>query len=292
MLPVSKRFRSPAALRRALAVLSGSLTLVLGAVQTQAQARGDLLIAPTRVVLAGGGSTEVILNNIGTAPATYRISLELRRMSADGELDDVADADAAATEKAAIEMVRYAPRRILLPPNQPQSIRISARPAPELADGEYRVHMLFRAVPDEGAPIDDDKAVTTQTAQGVTIKLQPIYGITIPVIVRKGQLQATATMTNPHLETIQNRPTLMLDLHRSGTRSVFGELLVRPAGGGDPLVQSRGIAVYPEVQSRKVEVPLSAEQAAALKGRRVRIEYRELPENGGALIASLDSAIG
>jgi hypothetical protein len=290
MLTDSTAFLFAGSLRRTLAGLFGGLTLLAAAAPARAQ--GDLLIAPTRVVLNGGGSTEVILNNIGTAPATYRISLELRRMTAEGELDDVADTDASAGEKAAIDMIRYAPRRILLPPGQPQSIRISARPAPDVPDGEYRVHMLFRAVPDEGAPVDESKAVTTQTAAGVTIKLQPIYGITIPVIVRKGQLQASAAIVNPHIAAVEGRPTLMLELTRSGTRSVFGEILVRPAGGGETLIQSRGIAVYPELQARTVHVPLTDAQQAAIKGRRVRIEYRELPENGGALIAAIDTAIG
>lgn len=281
---------SAARFRRSLAMLACGLSLGLAALPARAQ--GDLLVAPTRVVLTGGGSTEVILSNIGTQPATYRISLELRRMTAEGDLDDVGDAEANALEKAALEMIRYAPRKIVLPPNQPQSVRISARPAPEVPDGEYRVHMLFRGVPDDTAPVDDTKTVTSQAANGVTIKLQPIYGITIPVIVRKGQLAATAAIVNPQVVAVAGRPTLALSLNRSGSRSVFGEILVRPAGGGDPIVQSRGIAVYPELGSRLVHVPLSAEQAAALKGRPLRIEYRELPENGGALIAALDSAIG
>ena len=45
---------------------------------------GDLLVAPTRIVLDGGRGTEIILNNIGEDVATYRISVELRRMTPDG----------------------------------------------------------------------------------------------------------------------------------------------------------------------------------------------------------------
>ena len=47
---------------------------------------GDLLVAPTRLVLNGGRGTEVILKNIGSDTATYRISAELRRMNPDGSL--------------------------------------------------------------------------------------------------------------------------------------------------------------------------------------------------------------
>ena len=56
---------------------------------TPANAAGDLLIAPTRVILDSRRGAEVILNNIGAEEATYRVTLELRRMNDQGRLDDV-----------------------------------------------------------------------------------------------------------------------------------------------------------------------------------------------------------
>ncbi len=52
---------------------------------------GDLLVAPTRIVLDGRKGAEIILNNIGEEPATYRISMEFRRMLPNGTLEDVAE---------------------------------------------------------------------------------------------------------------------------------------------------------------------------------------------------------
>ena len=257
------------------------------ACSTPVLAQADLLIAPTRVIISGSGSTQVILNNIGAAPATYRISLELRRMGAEGELVDVAEADATPAERAALAMIRYAPRRITLAPDQPQSVRISARPGPELADGEYRVHMKFAGVP---APTTPEEAAKLQTGTGLSIKLTPIYGITIPVIVRKGQLTAEPAIANPRVVTSKEGSFLDLDMTRSGTRSVYGEIVVRPKAGGDPLFQVRGIAVYPELAKRNLHWPLSADQAAKLKGP-VRVEYRETPENGGKLLAFVEAVL-
>lgn len=252
-------------------------------------AQGDLLVAPTRVVISGGGTAEVILSNIGDKPATYRIGLELRRMGPEGELDDVAEAQANDREQAALGMVRYAPRRITLAPGAPQAVRISARPGAELPDGEYRVHMAFRSIPDPTAV--EDSAAAADTGQGFSIKLTPVYGVTIPVIVRKGQLQAVAAIANPRLVHEGAMTYLQVDLTRQGARSVYGELVVSARGVKDPVVVTRGIAVYPELDRRTVEVPISAEQAARLKGP-LRFEYREMPENGGKLIAAIDTSIG
>ncbi len=250
-----------------------------------AQAAGDLLIAPTRIVLDGRRGTEVILNNIGNEEATYRITLELRRMNDEGRLEDVDTARANPKEKAALEVIRYAPRRVTLPPNQPQSIRIGLQPMDLLPDGEYRAHMLFRAIP---------KAPAAGTAQeaggGVKIQLIPIYGISIPVIVRKGNLEATAALTNVRVGRDNEGQTLEFDMSRKGDKSVFGEIHVTKPGLSEPIAVAKGIAIYPEIASRGVSLPLAPEIAAKLHGE-VVVSYYEAPEAGGGLISQVRSVL-
>ena len=85
--------------------------------------------------VVGRRGGEVILSNIGDEEATYRVTLELRRMTPEGELEPIEETAANLTEKAALEMVRYAPRRVILPPGEPQAIRISARSGADWAGG-------------------------------------------------------------------------------------------------------------------------------------------------------------
>ena len=242
---------------------------------TPAQAAGDLLVAPTRIVLDGQRGTEIILNNIGAETATYRISLELRRMNREGRLKAVTPEEATQIERAAKSMIRYAPRRVTLPPNQPQAIRLGVRAPQGLPDGEYRAHLLFRAIP-KARPITEEAA----PQGGFTISLTPIYGVTIPVIIRQGNLQATAGISNGRLEQDQNGPALAFDLSRSGDRSTYGEIRVTKPGVSQPLLVARGIAVYPEVKQRKVSLSLPPEIAAQLKGP-VSVEYHEAANAGG-----------
>lgn len=267
--------------------------LALAALTTAcpAIAAGDLLVAPTRILLDGARGTEIVLNNIGTEPATYRISLELRRMNARGGLDEVLPAAANATETAALAMISYAPRRVTLPPNQPQTIRIGARFAPGLADGEYRAHMLFRAIPDAAAPSN-----AQSSGPGLSIALIPIYGVTIPVIVRKGALKAVATMRDVRLAAADGAATATLSdralaftLVRSGDRSVYGRIVVRKAGVAKPVFEARGIAVYAETTERTVTLQLKRDELALLSGP-VSVEYREDNESGG-LIASAQGVL-
>ena len=251
------------------------------------QAQGDLLVAPTRVILDGRRGTEIILSNIGSEEATYRIGLELRRMMPDGSLVDVETVDSNDKEDAALSMIRYAPRRITLPPGQPQAVRIAARPEAELPDGEYRVHMSFRAIPQQ-TPVSEQSA---EPAQGISFKLVPVYGVTIPIIVRHGRVEAQVALHNPQVVQGERGPELHLRMTRQGESSTYGELRVKKRGSGEPIYVVRGVAIYPEIQSRTVELPLTPEQAAAMTGS-LTFEYREMPENGGGLIASVDTVLG
>lgn len=264
--------------------VAAACALAAAAPAAFAQGVGDLLVAPTRLVLDGQRGSELVLNNVGALPATYRVSLELRRMNAEGRLDDVVQPTAA--EQAALDMISYAPRRVTLQPNQPQTIRVGVRAPADLPAGEYRAHMLFRAIP-EAKPAN--AAAQNIKIDGVSVALTPIYGISIPVIVRSGTLEGKASISNARLVRDGAAQAMSFDLSRTGNRSLYGEIRVKKQGIADPIVLARGIAIYPEIALRNVTLPLSA-QAGAMSGP-IRIEYVERAEDGGRVLAEADAVL-
>jgi len=245
---------------------------------------GDLLVAPTRVILDGRRGTEILLNNIGDEPATYRISVEFRRMTADGNLEDVAAPTP--QEQAAADMIIYAPRRITLAPNEPQSIRLAARPPSGLPDGEYRVHLLFRGIP----PANPVAVTPAEQPKGLQFQLTPIYGVTIPVIVRLGNLQATAAISNVALAKSDGKATIDLDLTRSGTRSTFGEVRVLKAGVKDPIAVQKGVAVYTELSTRHISIPVDDAYKGDVAGP-VTVQYIETFQDGNEKLAETQAVL-
>jgi hypothetical protein len=233
-------------------------------------------------VLNGGRGTEIILNNIGDDVATYRISVELRRMTPDGVLHDVTEPNAA--EQLAQSMILYAPRRVTLAPREPQTIRISARAPKDIPDGEYRVHLLFRAVPPP-TPVAASKEV-----KGVAFQLTPIYGVTIPVIARFGNLTAKAGIADVKLTRQDGKPAVSVQLTRNGDRSTFGEVRVLKAGIKDPIAVQRGIAIYTDVGERSLTIPVDEKYASAATGR-VKVQYVEPGDNGMLTLAETDAVL-
>ena len=266
-------------LRFTSAVIAAPLLLVASPASAGV---GDLLVAPQRIILDGRRGAEIILNNIGDDVATYRVSIELKRMKPDGTFEAVTVPNA--RESAAEAMVLYAPRKVTLPPNQPQSIRINARAPQGLADGEYRVHLLFRAIP-EARP-----ATVAKPSEGVSFRLTPVYGVTIPVIVRLGNLSATAAIANVARGNDGGKPVIALDLSRTGDRSTFGEIRVRKAGLAEPIAVAGGIALYTEISRRRVTIPIDARFAAQATGP-VTVEYVEKTATGMVTLASTSATL-
>lgn len=267
-------------------ILGASLVAApLLALSTTAEAGvGDLLVAPTRIVLDGRKGAEVILNNIGDEPATYRVSVEFRRMNENGDLVDVTTPTPA--DQTAEDMIVYSPRKVTLAPHEPQAIRIAARPPQGLADGEYRVHLLFRAIP-PATPVTQE---TAEKPKGVQFKLTPVYGVTIPIIVRLGNLAASAGIADVRLETRNGAPAIGLDLVRQGSRSTYGELRVIKAGVKDPIAVQKGVAVYTEVGKRHVSLAIP-ENARSLATGPVTIEYLETYDDGTHLLAETQAVL-
>lgn len=209
------------------------------------QALGGLLVAPTRVVFEGRQRTEQLtLINTGAEPATYRISLTRLRMTETGEFREVQEPDSA--EQFADTLVRYSPRRVELPPGVPQTVRLQLRLPADLPAGEYRSHMRFSAVPGS-AP---EESASAAPATDVRMSLRAVYGVSIPIIVRRGTLVAGLSFSDLRVEQVAGaapRARLAMTLNRSGDGSVYGAITAVLVRDGQPdLVVGfvKGLAVY------------------------------------------------
>lgn len=238
-----------------------------------ALAQGDLLITPHRVVLEGNKQIEeIMVANIGRDSAFYSISLIEYRMDDDGGLHEITEP--AAGEKFASPMLRYFPRSIELAPNESQVVRLQVRRTPNAEEGEYRSHLYFRALPKQ-EPLGE--GASTKDSTSIGIQLVPIYGISIPAIVRIGNLSASCSISNITLDQAEGKaPTLKLVLNRQGNKSVYGDITVDYVAPGKEKINVgiiRGIAVYTPNTIRRVSIPLTPPEGIDLKGGKLVIRY-------------------
>jgi hypothetical protein len=219
-------------------------------------AQGNLLITPRRVVFEGNKqSQELTLANTGADTAKYTVSFVQYRMTEDGSFVQIDQPDEG--QLFADKYLRFFPRSVTLPPNGSQVIRMQYRKMPDMQTGEYRSHVYFRAVPNE--KLMGDEQVSADTTS-IGIKLVPIFGISIPVIIRNGDLEVKVDLTKIDLDLKTDTvPNLTITFERSGTKSVYGDLSIMWANAQSEPVEVgvvRGLAVYTPNKTRKFKMQL------------------------------------
>ncbi len=240
---------------------------------------GDLLVAPTRLVFdARLRSSQLTLLNTGTAPATYRLGFIRMEMNDRGEVKEIPSDGPSVAE----DMIRFAPQQITLEPGVQQTVRILVRRPPELPEGEYRAHLLIRAVPPTEAPAEGSEPTDPR---GVAIRMIPVFGAAIPIIVRQGDAPSKPAFSPVVVARGEDgRTTLKFALQRlGGKESVFGNLQISQldAPSKDAKVAEwRGVAVYPPLPARTMELPLGPLRLPS--GSKLRLAYVH-PERGEVL---------
>ncbi len=252
-------------------------------------AAGGLVVSPTRVVLVGDGAgAKLVVRNTRASTTTYRLSLVRMRM---GERGAMRFADEARTgELFADGLVRFSPAVLKLAPGLDHAVRLKVRLPHGVGPGEYRSHLLFRPV---DVPGEADAVASEEDVVGDGARSGPLVGVTVPVIVRVGDVSAEVRITSLTVRGTAESARLEVVLERSGSASIYGDLAVRLESDGarTELVGGlAGLAVYVPNERRIVEILLRLPEATPAGERRLRVEYRSAGEDG-ALLAERETAL-
>jgi len=236
-------------------------------------AQGDLLITPRRVVFEGTKrSMDLNLANTGKDTATYAISLIQIRMKEDGGFETVTEPDP--DQRFADRYIRFFPRSVTLGPNEAQTVKIQLIRSNELEPGEYRSHFYFRSVP-KITPLGEGKEV--KDTSNISVVLTPIFGITIPAIIRVGPSTAKVTISDLGFEMINDTiPRFSLVFNRSGNMSVFGDLSVDHISNQGKITRvgiANGVAVYTPNTKRRFQFNLNRVPGVDFRTGTLRVIY-------------------
>ena len=248
-----------------------------------AQVRGGgLMVAPTRLELEGRNrSASLTLINNGSETSTYRIGTINSRMTETGARENVEDSGEQG-DMFADSIIRFAPRQVRLKPGEQQTVRVMARIRPNLKEGEYRTGLNFQWIPEPGEPTIGKEE--SDKSEGISVNIQFSYGVTIPVIVRHGELSATGKVAEMKIETEDGNKNLLINIEREGNRSLYGDLTVYAQNDGEEteIRKMGGVAIYVPNERRifSVRLPENALDSA----QKVRVEYRNRRDAGGSLI--------
>jgi hypothetical protein len=234
--------------------------------------QGNLLITPRRVVFEGAKKIqELNLANIGLDTARYVLSMVEVRMKEDGSFENITEPDSG--QNFASPYLRFFPRSVVLGPNESQLLKVQLTKTSQLEPGEYRSHVYFRAVREE-KPLGEIEAVVDSNS--ISVSLIPVFGITIPVIIRVGELSYTVSMSDVSYHTIDTTSVVSMTFHRTGNMSAYGDVRVTYASADGKTVrvgQANGVAIYTPNSKRRFDIKLNNTQGIDFSKGKLHVEF-------------------
>jgi P pilus assembly chaperone PapD len=243
-------------------------------ISSVAQASQMLQVLPPRIVIEKGRSASLTLVNRNEEGGQYRIFTRNIRTNDFGRFETITEAENG--ELFADKMLRYSPRQVTVDGQSKQDVRVVVRKPKGLEDGEYRSHLVFRSLPKAGDDADSG-------GDAISMKFNPTLEITIPVIVRHGDLSAEIGLSDLKVAQRDEEQFLDFTISRDGNRSIYGEVVAwwTPEGDSDAvrIGLAKGISVYYPNQIRHFSLEIPAD--LKLTQGTVKIEYNEDPTYGG-----------
>lgn len=247
-----------------------------------------------RAIFEGSKRNEVmtIINN-SDEEQSYRLSWRHYRMTPDKGLAFIPEGVDPGDLKLADDLVRFAPRRVVLAPGASQQIRLMLRKPADLPEGEYRSHLWIQ----REAPTDSFVPDSQKTAgKGAGVKLTMLTGVTLPVFVRHGTLSATGAIKDPAFTRTTEGLKAAFTIVREGKASLYGDLDLMCSGAGGETVakEVRGIALYPEISERRFEYMIDLPEGGLLACNSMKIVFREPAESAamkGSVLSEATAAL-
>lgn len=221
-----------------------------------AYAQGDLLVFPKRLVFEGRTRVEkVTLSNTGDNKAVYNVSFLEYRMTEAGNFLRIDTPDVG--QHFASPYLKVYPRRVELEPGESQTVKVQLNRTEEMIDGEYRSHLYFRAEKNNtpwGRTSDEEQS------SGIAIKLDAVFGISIATIIRRGECQSEATISDlTYLKDEASNRILDFTINRTGNASIYGDIIINhinAKGKVHEVAYMRGIGIYTPNAKRHIKLLL------------------------------------
>lgn len=264
-----------------------SFLIFLLVASTKTMGQGNLLVSPKRLVFdETKKNMEINLANTGKDTARYLVSIMEIRMTENGSFEEITVPDSG--QNFASKNLRFFPRTVTLGPNEAQTVKVQLIKSNLLAPGEYRSHIYFRAIPNE-KPLGEGEAVKDTS---IVVKLTPVFGITIPVIIRVGESTTKVNLSDVSLKIIGDTiPRISMALNRTGNMSAYGNIvveLVSPNGKVTPVGAANGVSIYTPNHIRRFQFDLDKTPGINYHAGKLHISYTTEANNSPVLLAETE----
>lgn len=200
--------------------------------------------------------TDVVrLTNSTNQRKTYRLKMVNFKQNADGSYTPITQA--LPNNPFASPYIGFSPHETTLEPGQSQTVRIIRKPMAAAADGEYVSHLFVQELPEKR------QTTAADNQQQIKIDIKALYGLTIPVIIDKGNLSSSAKISKTLAKNNGSKPYIEATIKRSGNRSFWGNLIVTQ--NGKEIGRVNGFKIFLTTPERQIQIPLTEKMTSSAR---------------------------
>ncbi|MBN2675747.1 MAG: hypothetical protein JXR30_00650, partial [Alphaproteobacteria bacterium] len=203
----------------------------------------------------------------------YRMTFINYEAQKDGSYKEIAtETD---VTKFAEQYLEYSPKKIVLESKKSQTVKLMVKKGASIPDGEYRSHFMFL----EDAPTK--ATVPTKATGGFVVDIRARYGVTVPIVIRRGELDAQGKFDDMRLAKKGGQNVIRVKLSRKGKHSYRGAIVVYKKEGwfssDTEIGRLENVTLYPNIFERSVDVSLQKRnipvQMKDLKGETLLVKF-------------------
>lgn len=147
----------------------------------------------------------------------------------------------------------YSPRQVTLKPMESQVVRVQRKGMATADKGEYVSHLLIQEVPPDIQPVKSDN-----NSKNISINLRAIYGVSIPIMITKGDVSATGRIKSIKIESSKGQYFAKVTVERFGTRSFNGTIVVKD--GKTEIGRVNNFRIFMSTPERVLHIPLGQQK--------------------------------
>lgn len=205
------------------------------------ESRAQISLAPTSLTIHDNTRIgEIYVTNNGSSPQEVSVRFQFAYPVANesGNVQMVADTLSKREQYGLDDVVRVFPRRLVLQPNQSQSIRFQVMPMPDRPDGVYwtRAVISSQAVTEDIGESDD--------MSGIRTSIGYILEQNIPVFFHQGSRTTGIEVSEVRTHFEDNQLRLVTHLRRNGNSPFMGTMTSHLYGPDGTLIETRDRPAY------------------------------------------------
>jgi hypothetical protein len=195
-------------------------------------------------------------------------------MDENGSFETISEPDSG--QNFADKYIRIFPRKVVLGPNESQTVKVQLTNTGKLLPGEYRSHLYFRAEEDK-SPLGELQPLKDSTS--ISVNIVAVFGITLPVIIRTGESSTTVNISDTEFLMEKDAvPTVKMKFIRAGNMSTYGDVAVDHISLQGTMTRVgivKGISVYCPNTTRHSQITLDKNSAIDYHSGKLLVTYSD-----------------